>query len=209
MRRPSFVLAILVSVASVAGATSCGGSQENAASGSDKRKISTMEDQLEDARADLAKEKAARTAAEQQLATEKAQCVAQVAAAKAAAPPPAFPPPPGAPGAPGVPGVPGAPDVGAPGMPPPPAPPKPVQARITEKNVAGGGGVRLILSAGRKRGVAANWTGQVFQGKSSKVIGTFKITVVREDESEGVTKDANLSTLGTSDRVELTAPPAP
>jgi hypothetical protein len=191
MRRLSFALVIL--------ALSCGGSQENAATGSDKRKISTMEDQLDDARADLAKEKAARTQAEQQLAVAQAQCAAQVAAAKAAAPPPALPPPPG---------TPGAPDVGAPVMPPPPAPPKPVQARITEKNVLGNG-VRLILSAGRKRGVAANWTGQVFQGKTQKVVATFKITTVREDESEGVTKDGNLSTLGSNDRVELSAPATP
>ncbi len=180
-------------------AGACGGSQPSAASGSDNRKISTLEDQLDDARNALKKERASHAQAEQAVAEANAKCAAQVAAATKAAPPPA----------PALPPVPPAPATQPVPVPPPgPAAPKPIAARVTEKT-ATGPNVRLIVGAGRNRGVAVGWSGQLFAGKTDKVVARFKITAVRENESEAIVTGTTIQGIGTNDRVELLAPAPP
>jgi hypothetical protein len=188
----------LLCVILLAGA--CGGGQASGPSkGGSDRKIADLENQLEDAQASLTKEKTARATAEAQLAETKAKLAAAEAKAAAAAPAAT----PGAPATPPVAAVPPVPDPAA-----PPPPPKPVSARITEKKSTGTG-VRVTIGAGTNRGVAVGWTGNIFQGKSSKLLTKFKIIAVREGECEGqVPANMTLDTIGTNDRVELLAPGA-
>jgi hypothetical protein len=184
---------------------SCGGGQQSVErSGSEVRKISDLENQLEDAQSSLQREKAARLAAEQALAEAKAKCAAQVAAAAAAPPPVPVAPPSPLTSATGMTPA-GTPDTAA--LPPPPVAPKPVAARITERTSTGSG-VRLVIGAGANRGVAVGWSGNVLQGKTTKVLMRFKVTKVRPAESEAVVAGTTLEAVGANDRVELLAPGA-
>src|SRR5262249_36617297 len=136
---------------------------------------------------------------------QRAKCAAQVqeAMARAAAAPPA---------APAAPATPTPPVAGPATQPAPASQPAPVvakvPARVTEKS-AMGGSVRLILSAGASRGVTTGWTGQLFEGKGTKVIAKFKITKVSANESEGLVLSTTIQAIGANDRVELSAPSGP
>src|SRR5262249_41556386 len=102
---------------------------------------------------------------------------------------------------PPVAGVPRVPDPAA-----PPPPPKPVSARITEKKSTASG-IRVTIGAGTNRGVAVGWSGNVFQGKGSKLLTKFKVVAVREGECEGqIPPGMTLDVLTARHRAE---PPAP
>jgi len=187
-------------VLTLAGACGGGGAATDTGAGS-ARKIADLENQIDGLKESLAKEKAARATAEAQVTETKAKLAA--AEAKAAAAAPAAGAAPGAPGGPPVAAVPPVPDPAA-----PPPPPKPVAARITEKKSTASG-VRVTIGAGTNRGVAVGWTGNVFQGKSSKVLTKFKVTAVREAECEGqIPPGMTLDVFTGNDRVELLAPGA-
>jgi len=195
MRRIGLMLAFL---------GACGGSQSGtAATGTDRSKVSSLEEELEETRTALKKEKAARTDAEQALADQRTKCAAQVQEAMARAAP-AAPPTLATPATPTT-LVPGPATQPAPASQPALVAAKPVPARVTEKS-AMGGSVRLILSAGANRGITTGWTGQLFEGKGTKVIARFKITKVSANESEGLVLSTTIQAIGANDRVELSAP---
>lgn len=193
----------LVLVVVIWAACGGGGAAKDTGAGSG-RKIADLENQLEDTQASLAKEKAAHAAVDAELAQTKAKLAAAEAQVKAAsAAPPAGAAAPGTPGGPPIAAVPPVPD---PAVPPPP--PKPVAARITEKKSTGSG-IRVTIGAGTNRGVAVGWSGNVFQGKGSKLLTKFKVVAVREGECEGqIPPGMTLDVLTGNDRVELLAPGA-
>jgi len=191
---------LVVTIAGLVGA--CGGGGAKDTSAGSGRKIADLENQIDELKDSLAKEKAAHAQVDGELAQTKAQLAAAEAKVKAAA----AAPPGAAPGAPGAPPVAAVPPVPEPAAPPPP--PKPVSARITEKKSTASG-VRVTIGAGTNRGVAVGWTGNVFQGKGSKLLTKFKVVAVREAECEGqIPPGMTLDVLTGNDRVELLAPGA-
>ena len=197
MRQLWLVLVVVIGLI-WAGACGGGGAAQDTGAGS-ARKIADLENQIDSLKETLAKEKAAHATVDGQLAETKAKLAAAEAKAAAAAPPA------GAPGAPGAPvaAVPPVPDPAA-----PPPPPKPVSARITEKKSTASG-IRVTIGAGTNRGVAVGWSGNVFQGKGSKLLTRFKVIAVREGECEGqIPPGMTLDVLTGNDRVELLAPGA-
>src|SRR5262249_29926573 len=199
MRHIWLVLVVVIGLI-WAGACGGGGQAQDTSAGSG-RKIADLENQIDSLKESLAKEKAAHAAVDGQLAETKAKLAAAEAKAAAAAPPGGAAP--GAPGGPPVAAVPPVPDPAAPAP-----PPKPVSARITEKKSTSNG-IRVTVGAGTNRGVAVGWTGNVFQGKTGKVLTRFKVTAVREGECEGqIPPGMTLDVLTGNDRVELLAPGA-